>query len=70
MQLYVDRCIRQGERVACVTVSITLPHEKPHAVFGGFNSRLWRVWILLCKELITAEGSAPHTYAARKNTLV
>ena len=35
MQLYIDKCIPQGEIIACVAVCITPLHEQLHAVFGG-----------------------------------
>ena len=35
-----------------------------HAVFGGFISVSGGGWLLLCKELIVAKDSLPHTSAA------
>ena len=39
-----NKCIPQGERIACVAVCFTTqPHEQPHTVFGGFTSHFWRM---------------------------
>ena len=59
MQLYIDKCIPLGEKIACVAVVINLLCGQPHAIFGGCFS-ISGGWMLLRRELIMAEDS-PHS---------
>ena len=60
MQLYIGKCIPEGETVACdlfLCLSFTPPHGQPRAVVGGFISSSGG-WILLCRKSIMAEKSS------------
>ena len=54
MQLYTDKCIPQGERIACMASVITPPQGQPHNIFDPISGR----WSLPREEPITAEKQA------------
>ena len=59
LHLYIDRCIPQGERIACVwPFSITPSQGQPHSIFRGLIS-ISGQWMLSWEELLMAEHS-PH----------
>lgn len=66
-QLYINKRIQQGDRIACVIVFIIpITWAATHClqIFLSISGQC----MLILKELIMAEDSAPHNYAAR-NTI-
>ena len=76
MQLYIDKCIPQGETVACVALFISPPLGQPHAIFGGViatSGGCWYARSLSWLKIIppTPNPPTPHTHncAAHNNIL-